>query len=287
MYPENPSLEAMNHHHHVVSMAAQVGTTGALLTDSMPSFVASVQSFFQNMVKSSPELSVIGEKLFARKLKDRNIQYTDMAKVTLYVPSGLNVSYLEWLKVLEDCADETLSIEARVLDPFLSWVGLLVSDDSRFTSRRVRDGLTEIEFAELDQLKRSIDKCFSRRVKDERPYGDLLDRNRDWDTVIERSNLLTERTARVRPREIHKKTLQVSEYLDTLSNHLADPDTVERFNNEYGKLFNRGIVETLADMTYRVAQEIEFFSVYVYYLETTSQAVEDSMEKMRKIAKRA
>jgi len=163
--------------------------------------------------------------------------------------------------------------------------GLLTSDDSRFTNRRVKDGLADIDFADLDRLKKSIGQCFDRRVKDERPYGELLDRNKDWDTVIEESNLLTERTARIRPSVIYEKTQQLSHYLETLATHLSDPDTVDKFNNEYKKLFNRDIVSALADMTYKVAQEVEFFSVYVYYLESTAQAIEDSMVKIKKVAK--
>jgi len=285
MIPLNPSFESMSTHHNVVSLAARVGTTGALLTESLPGFVASVQSFFQNMVKSSPDFHVIEQKLFSHKLTASKIQYTDMAKVTLYVPSGLSVSYLEWMKVMDDCSQTTLTLETRVLDPFLTWVGLLTSDDSRFTNRRVKDGLADIDFADLDRLKESIGQCFDRRVKDERPYGELLDRNKDWDTVIEESNLLTERTARIRPSVIYEKTQQLSHYLETLATHLSDPDTVDKFNNEYKKLFNRDIVSALADMTYKVAQEVEFFSVYVYYLESTAQAIEDSMVKIKKVAK--
>jgi hypothetical protein len=275
----------MNKHHHVVSLASRAGSTGALLTVSLPNFVASVQSFFQNMVKSSPDFHVIEQKLFSQKLTAAKMQYTDMAKISLYVPSGMSVSYLDWLKVLEDAAETTLTLESRVLDPFLAWVGLLTSDDSRFINRRVKDGLGDIEFSDLDRLKGAIAECFSRRVKDERPYGELLGRNKDWDTVVKESNLLTERTARIRPNVIHEKTQQLSHYLETLAGHLSDPDTVDKFNNEYGKLFNRDIVSTLADMTYQVAQEVEFFSVYVYYLESTAQAIEDSMVKIQKIAK--
>lgn len=281
----NPSFDDLSTTHHTVSLASRVGTTGTLLTESLPNFVASVQSFFQNMVKSSPEFHVIGEKLFSQKLTTSKIQYTDMAKVTLYVPSGLAVTYREWLSVLDKCAEVTLTIESRVLDPMLTWVGLLTSDDSRFLNRRVRDGLGDIDFADLDVLKKDIAKCFNKRYKDERPYGEVLTRNKDWDLVVEESNLLTERTARIRPGVVHEKTKQLSHYLDTLAKHLSDPDTVDKFNDEYGKLFNRDIISTLADMTYKVAQEVEFFSVYVYYLETTSQSIEDSMAKIKKISK--
>ena len=285
MLTTNPSFDDMTKCHHTVSLASRVGTTGTLLTESLPNFVASVQSFFQNMVKSSPEFLVIGEKLFSQKLAASKIQYTDMAKVTLYVPSGLAVSYQEWLDVLAGAADAALTIESRVLDPMLTWVGLLTSDDSRFLNRRVKDGLGEIDFADLDKVKKDLAKCFNKRYKDERPYGELLSRNKDWDTIVGESNLLTERTARVRPSVIYAKTKQLSDYLDTLSKHLSDPSTVEKFDTEFGKLFNRGIVSALADMTYRVAQEVEFFSVYVYYLETTAQAIEDSMSKVSKVAK--
>lgn len=285
MIPLNPSLEDMSTQLHTVSLASRVGTTGVLLTDAIPGFVASVQSFFQNMVKSTPDFHVIEQKLFSRNLASAGMLYTDISKISIYVPSGLSVSYLEWLGVLEKCSEATLTIEERVLDPFLTWVALLTSDDSRFTNRRVKDGLSEMNFEDLDALKKELGNCFSRRVKDERSYGDLLDRNKDWDDVIARANLLTEKTARIRPSVIHDKTKQLSQYLDILANHLSDPDIVEKFDNEYGKLFNRGIVAELANLTYQVAQEVEFFSVYVYYLESTTQAIEDSMVKIRKIAK--
>lgn len=285
MYPQNPSFESLTYHAEVVSLAARVGTTGSLLSDKLPGFVASVQSFFQNLIKSSPEFQTIDVHQLSMKLSKNNIQYTDMAKLSLFVPSGLNVSYLEWLSVLERCAEDTLTLEKRVLDPFLNWVGLLTSDDSRLLNRRVRDGMGEIEFANLDELKKSLDKCFDRRVKDERSYGSLLSRNKDWDDVVDRTNLLNERTARIRPAVIHEKTEQLADYLETMAKHLSDPDVVEKFNTEYAKTFNRDIVSTLADLTYKVAQEVEFFSVYVYYLEATTQAVADSVEKIRKVSK--
>lgn len=285
MIQENPSLEAMQYHRNVVSLAARVGTTGSLLSDKLPGFVASVQSFFQNMVRSAPDYHVIDQKFFSRKLKDSNVQYTSMSKVSLYIPSGLSVSYLEWLEILNECAEVTLTLEARVLDPFLAWVGLLTSDDSRFLNRRVKDGLGQIDFADLDRLKQKIEGAFSRRYKDERPYGEVLERNKDWDAVIEQINLLNEKTARIRPKVIHEKTATLSQYLEDLSGHLSDPDVVDRFNTEYKKLFNRDIISVLAEMTYQVAQEVEFFSVYVFYLESTTQAVEDSVAKIEKLSK--
>lgn len=277
--------EALAYHRDVVSLAARVGTLDVLVDEKLPGFVASVRTFFQNVVRSAPKFHVVDNRNLVRNLKDGKVQYTDIAKLSIYVPPGLSCDYLTWLDTLEEAADITLTIEERVLDPFLSWVGLLASDDSRMLSRRVKEGLADTEFANLEQIKSDIDQCHDRRGKDEAPYGDVLSRNKDWDAVIERTNTLNERTARVNPSTIHEKTETLVGYLESLSKALSDPDYVDKLNDEYGKLFNRDIVQTLSQMTYDVALEIEFFSVYVYYLETTTQAVEDSIAKLRKSLK--
>lgn len=282
----NPANEQLDYQKNVISLAARVTPPNILVEEKLPGFVAAVQAFIQNFVDSKPEFHIFAKGSANALFKDTSHNYVSLSKVTVFVPTGMKCSYLEWLTVLETLSKQALTIEERVLKPFSDWLGAVLSDDERFFSRRPLEGLKTIEFTDIKKIQKDVEKCIKPRGKDQMPYADAVGRNKEWEEINGRLSVLNEETARVSPENIRKQTDQISEFLDKILANLQNEEFLQKLE-EYGpKMFSRNLVSALSDYSYDVAKEIEFYSIYVYHLEVTTQAVQDTYDKLRDILKK-
>lgn len=280
------TLGDLDEKRHVVSLAASVSPINAFLDEKFPNFVSAVTGFFQNLVKTPPEFQVFSNLPSENVFKDTQVTYTDLGKLKVFIPPGMNGTYLEWLKDLNTMARSVSTIEQRVIDPLTSWLSVLTADNDRFLSRRVRADLGDVQFSDLESLKKTLEKRFTPRGRDTASYKDVVRRNKDWDDITERLNEVNELLSRTATRKIHEKVEELSGVLNMLLEALQDPEFRAELNEKHEKLFNRDIVKEVSDLVYKTAQEVEFYSIVVYYLEATNAAYQDSLEKVETTLKR-
>ena len=83
--------------------------------------------------------------------------YADLMAVEIYKPVGLKVTFIDYLKNLEDCVDYSEQLITTTLSPFKHWVGAALGDPTLL--KRVV-GPEVYRPTELEKLSKQMGKCF-------------------------------------------------------------------------------------------------------------------------------
>lgn len=282
-------LNNVIYHRDIVNLASQSSDLFNLLKNRYPEFVVSAKSFFQFFTGNPLNFPVIESHAIRQQLRHSDNTFSRLAPVLVYVPSGLDSPYLDLVEALENAIVPVTTIQARVLSPLVDWLGTIVSIDESFTAQTLTSKANELtaKYADVDKLAKGIGKCFSKGSHTKRPYGKVCKRNKDLEETINRLNTLNNTFSRVKPSEMKAQIDLAVQYLDVITQRFSDLRHRADFDEKYGTGFNKGLFRAIADHTYRAAKEIEFFSVYAYYLESTIVAVADTVDHLKKTLRQA
>jgi hypothetical protein len=257
----------------IISLEAVAGTEGLFSAiDRLPKFVGLVRDQFIKFVgaESDEQLPVNYTKL-ARQIAV--LRYSDLISTTVYVPPGLNVRYLDYIRSLETAEKDILGISGNVIGPFAVWIARLLSNPGELASQRDQLNVQGMVMPDLDAMRKCIMDGISGTDKTtERTYGKMVARNQDWGTIESR---LDELNNHLIADERVKLIRQVNDLVDNIDL------LVERVKGDAEEYqFSAPSLSLLADACYKVARVLELYAVYGYQLRLLTVAIHDTQKSL-------
>lgn len=250
------------------AVAAAVGRLEGFFGDTKD-FIASL-----NIFSSEPLSITVSKSKVIPAIKEA--KYTSLMPIKIFKPSGMTSTYLDTLKAFKLSEGNVLKYQKEVLEPFNRWLLIVLSNPqklSSFVGSKTIDGFHIHEFD--DDLLR-LNKYFSGKESDtEGTFGSLFARNADY----EASAILID--------ELNKNVLGMS--MLTIKNLITNiavncDKLVVKLNEKPDEYKISGnTMKSLVEITYHMAKEAEFVSIYCYLLKSLLQSFKDSEEHLEKV----
>lgn len=241
------------------------------LKANLPQFIADLRDFFQGDEAPSQDFANLPAPNKVGKQLDR-LSYADIREKEVFIPAGLNVTYPEYLDILEQAVESASHVHQDILEPVARWLGIMLADPRGVLSSRGH-GLEEFEPHNIDKHYNDLGKCFVKGNNRNRiPAKEVFKRNKD---IVESVDQLQEMTANF-IRANHKSVVESTEEITDLLQRF-----IERFEEgEDGYDIPKQHLEFLSKVGYTLAQEVEFYSVVNYQLTAVSKAMKDTVHAL-------
>lgn len=275
-----PSLKSLDIAAQVIGMEA-LNSSQILqaLPARLPAFVSDVKLFVSNMLHANDVkvLGAIESRRLEKELPKQN--YVILSEVTVFVPPSVNVDWMTYLDAVNQSQAIVELLKEETLAPTLRWLSLLLSAPESLASLRSSLQVSGIKFHDLEKVKKQLQKCYSSNGADsEVPYGKAFKRNGDFLVCIKRVNELNDRLANINRSEIIDMVNEITAAMDKLLIRMKQ-------NPEQYKV--SGItMNDLSRIAFNLGHEIEFFSAHVFMVQSATQAMTDSKNKIEEIITR-
>lgn len=241
--------------------AAQIST----INPSMEGFAESVQVILPRVARGfkdfvgrfspselAPDLHKPNDRFVEAVRKAR---YVDLAPIAITVPEGMHDHLLTYSNALLSAVEYTADLVDRVAG-FNTYLAILVSHpDARFETK---SNIVDYRKMEIKRkiLSDAISICFKPgSLNTVRTYGDVIERNRDWDTLWPNLAKITKTLQIVDRKKLNTAVAECSRLLAK----------VEEMSRK-GQLDDASpaVLQEVAEATFQLASELEFYSV-VYF----------------------
>lgn len=205
---------------------------------------------------------------FLRLMK--HAPYADMRDYQVYVPEGLDVTYLDYLDALMPAVEHAAKVP-KALDDFTTYLSLLIHRPD--ATQETKSFLNT--YAEMDKEREAalakIAACFSKGLTHtQRPLGQVMKNNASWSGVTDTLNTLNTTMSKVSHKHLNQKIEETLTLLQTTRHQIETQQ----------KAVSGETLTNLSSGTYHLAQELEFYSVIWYRLESFTYAVDDTMRRI-------
>lgn len=267
------TMESLTRQHTVIAMEAvglsQMFNAGLA---KLPSFLGNFRSFLTHTMNPfAPEYVTLNDSKLRRRLDESD--YVTLSPLRVVVPEGFKGYWLDYLALMTESAKPLVSMQSSLLKPFEMWIAAALNAPDSLKSLAAPHSLNGFKAPDIDRLSKLHAGFFS-GSQSTSTYGKVFKRNADVPVLTRDLNELTARFAAIPRKEIIKQVESIVDLLSQLlENAKADPETY-RISGPNLKL--------IADMTYYVAREVEYYAIYGYQLNDFSRAVNDSYKALEK-----
>lgn len=267
-------LTQLENQKNIISMEALTPSqTLSALTDRLPGFVSDVKQFLKDLFSTDqePAYNFFDTKKIPTEI--RKVNYTSLMPLRVYVPAGLKVTYLEYIAAMEQAQAVVDVLVKETLQPFNRWLAIQLGNPSNLAQLRSDRDISGFKLHDIEAVKKAIAVCFDPgSVETETTFGKVFKRAGDWHAAAEQLNDLNNRLIRIDRSVVSDLTDSIAVNLDVLLRRIDE-------NPEEYKL-SGNTLNVIAQMSYNMARECEFYSVYYYQLRALFQAFEDSEKKV-------
>lgn len=199
--------------------------------------------------------------------------YDSIMELSIYKPSGMTVSYLEALKVIETHHEKVVDVEKRLIDPFIKWSSEMLTDPARMSELSSSGSLDSID---VDGITEALDSLFDPMDKsDTSSYSDMIKRNSEWREVTKLIRVVINRQNRLKAARLSAKVTKASEAVNKIISYCrSEPNVYSCSEAARGKM---------ADVVYNMGREVSLISRLYYIIKSLSTAIEDSAKKLAEL----
>jgi DNA polymerase/3'-5' exonuclease PolX len=246
------------------------------MKELLPNFVKSITDFYSTLVVAENQLTLDLIKADSLEKTLKEVDYAAVRKMLVVGPKGLKGTYLDYLGAVEKAVDHAESLREKVLSPFMSWVTLLLSTPENLMSVRKPPLVSNDRIKLIDTIKEDLTKNIDPNSHQQRHlYGKLVQRNKDWSAVVDKTNELIDRYSRTDRKQIKQMVDDTVEALNRLILRVEeDPETYEMSGTT---------VATLAEQSYLLGKELEHYATTGYLLQELHTTVTDTVEELKKV----
>ena len=202
----------------------------------------------------------------------QRVPYSVLVDLGIYCVPGQAVNYLGLLEVLERSGKASVESIDKDLKSFIAAVGYLVNNPQALSSARKTLGAPLVN---LEPVKKQLSACFNTTNVTTLPYSQLVDRNDDWAEIKTRVDRLLDLYDGCTPK-------YVKELVDGVVNNL---DNIYRSSMNGEEIATKQNLEVLSQWCFHCAELVEFYAAYTNVLRTLLVALNDSVEKISRVAK--
>jgi len=271
---EEVTLESLELKYQIISVESQtLSQTLVAIPHRLPTFVADVKSFVKNMLtfKNTNNLAAIDTRKLEKLLPKQN--YIALSEISVYVPPGMNKDWGTYLDAVSQSQIVVNKLKEETLEPTLRWIAALLTNPTALGSVRSRAGEYNIVLHDIDKVKKQISSCYSNQGGNSKvKYGDVFTNNQDVLVAMKRVSDINEEMGKINKNEIVELVNEITAALDKLLIRMKqNPD-------EY-KISGVNMND-IAKFCFNLGREIEFFASHTYMLQSATQAMLDTKEKI-------
>lgn len=201
--------------------------------------------------------------------------FQEMREIKAFTPEGSTCTYLEFLNEINVNLPRITSLRKNVIEQYMLLLAKLVSRDSSIKSITTN----KVFLTNLNKDREAAYVSFSKlyvnnSTESVTNVGKVVSRNADWEEVLKQLQSTTDTFNAINIKDIQKDISICNTYLDEIIKGLADDDAIN---------ISPETIKQLADYTYEVAKEVEFFSIVHFRLLTLKGCVENTMEQIIKV----
>ena len=200
--------------------------------------------------------------------------YLELREIKAYVPQGYQGTFLQGLQVLGEAVNRCGRLQAQVLQPYLTFLAPLLSssealkrpEDEAAFFKKLNDERTDF-YARHKQL-------FAQRTETRVKVGQVIERNADWQEVLQTLNRVSDEMDSIKRDEIDLHVKHIEDYLKIIEARLKDgliPDVSPE------------VSQGLAEGAYTIACELEFFGMVYYWVLALKTAIDDTVEEIARV----
>lgn len=245
----------------------------------LPGYIGQLRTFFTDKIGGPLKLNFTGTNNFTFNKAVQKTTYTDFKNVTLFVPQGLTVPYLQYQSVLEDATACTLKMEESVLDPLIKWLGERLGNPASLSSVSSALKVPGYNAQNIEAIEKAIQKSFvsTGQKQSEVAYPSVIKRQGDWTEITSGIESMELRMSEDFHKRIVEKMHRLDDLLATLVRRIEETPTVYSVSPQ--------TLSDLATVSFSAARHLEFYGLTKYRLEEYSTAVRDSIKKLEVFVK--
>lgn len=254
--------------------AFSIKETVSILKRVFPDMVATIKEKIGAFSSNSPAIALTrDEKAFLQLIEKQ--AFLQIASLTVPTVPGLSTTYQVYGDKLLAVARHAAQILTVILNPFSSYLALLINDASQkfdtsdFATQLRTYGETREKL--LTELTAQIKGTAVRA-----PLDQVVHRNADWKPALIQAHDITTAINSVDRQGINRKAAEITALLDTLLRKLRDKE-LEGVSPQ--------VTESLAEGVYQTANELEYFSAVYFmvqeYITSLDQAMDELTTKLR------
>lgn len=208
-----------------------------------------------------------------------NNNYMALGDITVFAPRGLNVTFNEYLDVLNELVVRANEIEGKVIKPVYELFGTYINNPSMVRGSSPRRVDSAMLYESIDPLGLKLAACFDKNSRsDQIKFKVAYSRIADVADVNKRMQALETLSRMPGPEKMEKSVLALVDRIEQftrLSN--GDKDFPE---------VSASVAKDMATIVRRAALWIEFYAVVQRQVMVMGAALGDTTKKLKEISKR-
>lgn len=275
IFGEEPevSLESLTHQHTVISMEAlNISQMFEVNQSKLPRFLDDTVRYIKNRLSVfSPAVMDIDERKLLPYLKQ--VDYATMMPLRVVTLERFSSTWMEYTSLLGQAHEKVMVIQKELLTPFEVFLGTALNNPDHMKSIGNLANLPKRSNKGYDDLAKGFNAAFQGKLTTHLTYGDVVKRHADVTPVCIGLNNLNRDFATLSRADLIKQVNRISELLSIIT---------EKMKNSDNEAMSGNFTKALGDLTYAVAQDVEFYTTYGYRLESFTKSVKDSVDQLVK-----
>lgn len=203
-----------------------------------------------------------------KKLKEYD--YFDLTATTAYRPVGMGVNYRIALEALADAQGEVLTIEKRMVKPFIKWSGKALTKPE--TLANLNQGMP-FETIDAKEINDKLDALFSTdSTSDECKYEQVLENNSQWDDIVKNLNNVIDNQNKLSSKKMTGLLNDCVKRADLLVKRIRE--------NPEKYAVSAASKEKLSQLVFRMAEEFTLYSRLNFIITSLARSINDTVKKI-------
>jgi hypothetical protein len=195
--------------------------------------------------------------------------------VKIAVPQGMTASYLAYIDVMENNVKEAEKVLESSLRPFNTWLATTINNPKTLLSQRppklVELGIEYIDVNKVVGEFNTVSEANKPTIYLE--YGRCFSRNKDVEKALDK----------VQTMHGNMYKFPFTGVQETVKSIVSNIDLIEELlETDYEKQLPNSMSKFIADNTYEMAKQVEFFALTVYHYIAFITAFEQWQEDIKK-----
>lgn len=198
--------------------------------------------------------------------------YIDMVNFTVYIPEGMNCTYIEQLDLLINSGVLLKNNIYKMIDTLNIKLGEIINNSTSFDISGLQvENKNVVEMK--DKLVKEFSAKFNAKHETEVPLERAIKRSGDWEVVYEKLNLHNKNMDEIKNKEVQDKMKKTNELIDI---YIKKKEKVD---------IDKNVILSLSRIVFNTAAFIEFYVSIVYDTIAINNAIGDTIKKIIKAKK--
>lgn len=268
-------LEQMRNSADAIALEAFAGAESLkAAVEKLPALLTNVSDFIKNRFSKDSNVRGIHKPPSILKMSKSN-NYLVYSKMRVFKSVGQKAKMMELVTVLEEAFYSVVLPSFKTELPAADvQLAKLATNPNELKSYRFDGFIPKRTMSSYEESVKKIGACFDGKdTSHEAMFGDIYDRNADFEAVIDMVSKLNEETYKLNINDVLGLTERLNGSFSSIVRGIE--------SNEPGYEVSPVVVKHIADVCFQIASLLEFYTVYLFKLRECSTAVKDTVDCLK------